>query len=188
MSEKLKVELSASARAELEVIVRQSSAGVAKVRWARILLMADEAHPEGRRCDWEIAEAVGISERQIVRIRQKFVREGIHGTLERSTRSDAGAQKALDGKAEAHLVRLACSSPPEGRDRWTLDLLVDELCRLQVVPSVSRETVRRSLKKMNYSLGKRSDSAFRKRTAHASSRAWKQSSTSTTRRTTIGIR
>jgi len=188
MPEKLKVELSASARAELEVVVRQSSAGVAKVRWARVLLMSDEAHPEGRRCDWEIAEAVGLSERQIVRIRQKFVREGAPATLERSTRCDAGSQRALDGKAEAHLVTLCCSSPPEGRDRWTLDLLVDQMCRLQVVPSVSRETVRKSLKKTYYILGKRNGFAFPKRTTRGSSRGWKRSSTSTTKNSTTGVR
>jgi hypothetical protein len=188
MSDKCKVKLSAVARKELESVVRQSSAGVARVRWARILLMADEAHPEGRRRDWEIAEAVGISERQVVRIRQKFVREGAEATLQRSTRCDAGSQKALDGKAEAHLVRLACSTPPEGRDRWTLELLVDELCRLQVVQSVSRETVRQSLKKMNYSPGNRNGFAFPKRTARASSPGWKRSSTSTKKRSTTGIR
>jgi len=188
MSEKHKVELLASMRAELEAIVRQSSAGVAKVRWAKILLMADEAHPEGRRCDWEIAEAVGICERQVVRIRQKFVREGAQATLQRSTRSDAGSQKALDGKAEAHLVRLACSTPPEGRARWTLELLVDELCRLRVVRSVSRETVRRSLKKMYYSPGNRNGFAFPKRTVRGSSRGWKRSSTSTKKRSTTGTR
>lgn len=179
MPEKHKVKLPAATRQELESVTRQSSASVSKVRRARILLMADEAHPEGRRCDWEIAEAVGISERQVVRIRQKFVREGVEGTLIRSTRSDAGSQKALDGKAEAHLVRLACSTPPDGRNRWTLELLVDELCRLQVVQSICRETVRKTLKKTNCSPGNHSGSAFPRRTAHDSLPEWKQSSTST---------
>jgi hypothetical protein len=188
MSEKHKVKLSAVARRELEGVVRQSSAGVSRVRWARILLMADEAHPEGRRRDWEIAEAVGISERQVVRIRQKFVREGAEATLTRSTRSDAGSQKALDGKAEAHLVRLACSTPPEGRDRWTLELLVDELCRLQVVQSICRETVRQALKKTPCSLGSRNGSASPRRIARDSSREWKQSSTSTQKRSTKSVR
>lgn len=188
MSEKYKVKLSAAARENLEGVVRQSSAGVAQVRWARILLMADEAHPEGRRRDWEIAEAVGISERQVVRIRQKFVREGAEATLTRSTRSDAGSQKALDGKAEAHLVSLACSTPPEGRERWTLELLVDELCRLQVVQSICRETVRKALKKTKCSLGNRSGSAFPRRIARGSSREWKRSSTSTKKCTTTSTR
>jgi Homeodomain-like domain len=188
MPEKYKVELSAATREELDVVVRQTSAGVSRVRWAQILLMADESHPDGRRRDWEIAEAVGISERQVVRIRQKFVREGAEATLKRSTRSDAGSQKVLDGKAEAHLVRLACSTPPEGHQRWTLELLVDELCRLQVVQSVCRETVRKTLKKTSCSLGNHSGSASPRRTARGSSRGWKRSSMSTRKPTTKRIR
>jgi len=184
MAEKYKVKLSTQARTELEAVARQSSAGVARVRRAKILLMADEAHPEGRRRDWEIAEAVGMSERQVVRIRQKFVREGAPATLERATRSDAGSQRVLDGKAEAHLVHLACSTPPEGRERWTLELLCDELCRLQVVRSICRETVRKTLKKTNSNLGKPSGSASPKRTGHGLSRGWRKSSMSTSKRTT----
>src|SRR5579883_678981 len=159
MAEKYKVNLSAQDRAELASVVRQTSAGVARVRWAKILLLADQAHPDGRRRDWEIAEAVGLSERQVVRIRQKFVREGAAATLTRATRSDAGSQRVLDGSAEAHLIHLACSTPPDGRDHWTLELLCDELCRLQVVRSACRETVRRMLKKTSSSPGGPSGSA-----------------------------
>ena len=150
--------------------------------------MADEAHPEGRRRDWEIAEAVGISEHQVVRIQLKFVREGAEALLTRSTRSDAGSQKALDGKAEAHLVRLACSTPPEGRVWWTLELLVDELCRLQVVQSVCRETVRQAPKKTTCNLGSRNGSASQRQIARGSWREWKRSSTSTQKRTTKSVR
>jgi hypothetical protein len=188
MSEKYKVVLSPEQRADLSKVVRQSSAGAARLRWARILLMADEGHPEGRRRDWEIAEAVGLSERQVVRVRQKFVREGTAATLVRSTRSDAGSQRALDGKAEAHLITLACSTPPEGRDRWTLQLLCDALCRLEVVPSVCCETVRQALKKTNFNLGKPSAFASRKPIGRGSSRTWKKSSTSIKKRTTKSIR
>lgn len=188
MSQKYKVELSDEEREELKVVVRQSSAGVAKIRWARILLMADEAHPEGQQPDWKIAEAVGISERQVVRIRQKFVRQGVQATLKRSTRVDAGTQRALDGDAEAHLICLACSTPPEGRDHWTLELLCNELGRLQVVQSVCRETVRKTLKKMNFSPGKPSDSVLPKPTVPDSSPGWKKSSTSIRKSTTKGTR
>jgi len=185
---KYRVELSDADRASLETIVRQSSAGVARVRWARILLMADEAHPEGCRSDREIAETVGFCERQIVRIRQKFVREGAESALKRSTRCDAGSQKVLDGRAEAHLVQLACSTPPEGRNCWTLQLLVDELCRLQVVQSVCRETVRKTLKKTNCSLGSPNDSASPKPIARGSSPGWKRSSTSIRKSSTTDVR
>jgi hypothetical protein len=79
----------------------------------------------------------------------------------------------LDGAAEAHLTVLCCSSPPEGRDHWTLQLLCDELGRLKVVESVSRETVRKCLKKMTFSLGGPSGSASRRRTGPGSSPVWR---------------
>jgi transposase len=90
----------------------------------------------------------------------------------------------LDGEAEAQLVTLCCSQAPEGRQRWTLQLLCDELARLQVVESVCPETVRQCLKKTNFSLGGPSGSAFRRRTGPDSSRRWKRSSTPTRNRTT----
>lgn len=182
-NQKLTVHLSAEFRAELEGICRRQSLGAAKVRRARILLMSDEDHPEGGRRDWEIAEAVGLSERQVVRIRQQFVREG-EPVLERKTRFDAGVPKTLDGEAEAKLVTLCCSAPPEGRERWTLQLLCDELTRLKVVASVCRETVRQCLKKTNLSPGEPNGSASRNRTALASSPGWKKSSTLTRKSTT----
>lgn len=147
---KLKVHLSAEDRAELEAVCRKQSVAAAKVRRARVLLMSDEDHSDGRRKDWEIAEAVGVSERQVCRIRQAFVRSG-ELKLDRKQRS--GEPKIFDGKKEAKLVTLCCSSPPDGCERWTLQLLCDELVRLQVVTSVCRETVRKHLKKTNLSRG-----------------------------------
>ena len=187
-SQKYKVVLSAEIRVELEAIARRTSAGVAMVRRAKILLMADEAHPEGGYPDRRIAEEVGLCERQVVRIRQKFVKSGVQPTLVRATRSDAGTRRALDGKAEAHLVTLACSAPPQGRDHWTMQLLCDELKRLQIVKTVCPETVRRVLKKTNCNLGKPNAFALRKRTGRASSHGWRKSSTSTRRRSTRNTR
>lgn len=185
---KFSVLLTPEARAELEAMVRKSSLGVSKVRWAKILLMADEAHPDGGHADWEIAEAVGLCERQVVRIRQKFVKSGLQPTLTRATRRDAGIQRAIDGRAEAQLVTIACSTPPEGRDHWTLQMLCDELKRLRLVKSICCETVRRVLKKTNCVPGPRSVSASPKRTARDSSPGWKKSSTSTKKRSTRATR
>jgi hypothetical protein len=175
LAKKLNVELSGAKRSELEAICRQTSVAAAKLRRARILLMSDTAHPDGRRRDWEIAEAVGLSERQVVRIRQQFVRDG-ESVLEFNVRPPVASK--LDGKAEAHLITLCCSEAPDGRDRWTLQLLCDELARLKLVESVCPETVRKCLKKMNSSLGERSVSASRRRTGRGLSPGWKKSSTS----------
>jgi hypothetical protein len=160
-------------------MVRRTSIGVAKKRWATILLLADDAHPDGRRTDEQIALVVGVSVRQLERIRKKAALDGLDAALVRSPRSDACVPKILDGPAEAHLVTLCCSEPPDGRERWTLQLLCDELARLKVVTSVSPETVRVCLKKTTSSPGRSSGSASRRPIARGSSPRWKKSSTCT---------
>lgn len=187
-TKKYSVFLTPEARAELLAVSRMTSAGAAKVRWATIMLMADGEHPDGGYADWEIAEEVELSERQIVRIRQKYVKSGVQPTLTRATRCDLGIRRAIDGRAEAQLITIACSTPPEGRDHWTLQMLCDEMQRLNVVKSVCCETVRQTLKKTNCSLGNRSDSASPKRIDRDSSREWKKSSMSTKQRTTKNAR
>ena len=182
---KASVHLTAEQRTELEAICRRQSVGAAKLRRARILLLADEDHPEGRRPDWQIAEVVGLSERQVVRIRQQFVREGTQ-VLDRKPRPSVPGK--LDGRAEATLVTLCCSRPPAGQERWTLQLLCDELGRLEVVESVCRETVRKCLKKTGFNPGAQNGFASRKRTGRGSSHGWRKSSTSTKATTTSGIR
>jgi transposase len=182
-NQKVEVVLDDPTRAELETLVRVASAPARKVRQARVLLLADEDRREGRRPDWYIAECVGISLRQIVRIRQQFMREGLAPVLSRKTRSDAGIPQKMDGRVEAKLITLCCSAPPKGRRRWTMQLLADELCRLRVVTSVCDETVRKCLKKTGFNLGAPNASASRSETAPASSRKWRKSSTSITKRT-----
>ena len=182
---KIKVLLSEEQRAILEEICRSHRVGVAKQRRARILLLSDDSQPEGGLPDRVIAERVGLCERQVVRIRQRFVREGDESLARRPRPPVAGK---LDGKAEAHLIVLACSTPPEGRDAWTLQMLCDEMGRLKLVESVCRETVRKSLKKMSCSRGESNVSVSRKRTGRGSSPGWKKSSTSTKRNTTKNAR
>lgn len=172
MTRKFTIELTKQERRELEALVRKQSIGAALQRRARILLLADAKHPDGRRTDANIAELVGLCERQVVRIRQKFVRErdseSVTEACERKPRPLAPERRRLDGKAEAQLVVLACSTPPGDRDTWTLQMLCDELARLQVVESVCPETVRKCLKKMTCSPGGSNDTASRKRTGRAS--------------------
>lgn len=169
---KFKIELTKRERRELESLVRKQSIGAALQRRARILLLADAKHPDGRRTDANIAELVGLCERQVVRIRQKFVRErtsdSVTEACERKPRPPAPERRRLDGKAEAQLVVLACSQPTADRDAWTLKMLCDELVRLEVVESVCPETVRKCLKKMTFNRGESNDTASRKRIGRAS--------------------
>jgi transposase len=185
VNQKVRVELSPQLRGEFESVAK--SAAQAKARRARILLLADEAHPDGQRPDRYIAERVGVSERQVARIRQQFVGEG-RDALERKERPDLRAPKKIDAKAEATLIMLACSKPPAGRDHWTLQLLCDAMARLKVVEKVTPEAVRRRLKKTGCSLGAKNASASPRRTAPASSPRWSRSSTSIRKRSTTTTR
>jgi hypothetical protein len=109
-------------------------------------------------------------------------------TTSRKPRTPSGEPPKLDGVAEARLVTICCSTPPHGQQRWTLQLLVDELCRLKVVTSVCRETVRKCLKKIGSNRGKVSDSVSRRKTGRGSSLRWSKYSTSTKNATTGSIR
>ncbi len=100
-------------RADLEHTARPRSVGVARKRWATILL-ADNAHTDGRRTGEPIADDVGLSVRQLERARKRFVREGMGAAVVRATRSDAGAPEVRAGTAEAHPVTRCCSDPPGG--------------------------------------------------------------------------
>jgi hypothetical protein len=114
--------------------------------------MADEAEENGGRKDADIAQALGAQVRTVERTRQKCVEEGIEAALNH-TKPKRTRSKVLDGTAEAHLARLACTEAPDGHERWSLQMLADKLIELEVVETVSRETVRTTLKKMNLSLG-----------------------------------
>jgi transposase len=117
-----------------------------KLNRARILLLADEGKTDG-----EIAEALHTGSATVARTRQRFVEGNLEGAL--NERPRPGGQKKLDEKGEAMLETLAHSKPPEGRKRWTLQLLADRLVQLNVVDSISYETVRQEVKKNGLSFG-----------------------------------
>ena len=94
----------------------------------------------------------------VSRVRQRFVEGGLERAL--NDRPRPGQQRKLDGKQEAHLVAVACSSAPEGHTRWTLQLLADRVVKLELADSISRETVRQILKKTNSSRGRRRSGAY----------------------------
>lgn len=151
-AKRYKVSLSPEERESLNELVSKGKSNARKLTRARILLLADEK--PGNVCwrDAQIAEALGISTRTVERIRQSCVEEGLEAALNHK-RPTQTRSKVLDGEAEARLVQLACSEAPNGRDRWTLQMLADKLVELEIVESISDETVRVTLKKMNLSLG-----------------------------------
>ncbi len=120
---------------------------------ARILLKADQADGGPAWEDARIAEALDCGVRTVERVRQRFVERGLEEALGRKPQDRPSRERKLDGRAEARLIALACSEPPDGRAAWTLQLLADQLIELRVVDSVCDETVRRVLKKTKSSRG-----------------------------------
>jgi len=119
---------------------------------ARILLMADAGEDGDGEPDGAIAEAVGVHARTVARVRKPCVTSGLEAAPHR--RPPTGRQyRKLDGAQEAHLIAVACSPPPSGRDRWTMRLLAERLVELEVVAAIDPSTVHRTLKKTTSSRG-----------------------------------
>lgn len=134
------VNLTEDERALLQQEVRSGRASARRLARARVLLKADEGLS-----DPEVAAAVDVGLSTVYRIRQRCVQEGLEAAL--SERPRSGAPSLLSGKAQAHLIALACSTPPDERHRWTLRLLADRVVELKLAEQCSYETVRRVLKK-----------------------------------------
>lgn len=146
MNKKYVVRLTAEQRTSLEQLTRIGTTAAAVQRHARILLKADTGADGPGWQDDAIAAAVEVSRPTVERVRRKFVLGDLDAALQRKPTTRA-SQRKLDGAAEAHLVTLACSSPPAGVKRWTLALLADKLVELKLVDSIARDTVRVALKK-----------------------------------------
>ena len=143
MAKKYVVRLTQAERRRLLQMVSYGKGAARKLMHARVLLKADAGGPEWP--DVQIAEAFDIGVRTIESMRKRFVEEGLEVALNR--KKHPLRPRKLDGDMEARLVTLACSEAPDGRQRWTLRLLADRLVRLDVVDSISHETVRQTLKK-----------------------------------------
>lgn len=127
-------------RTQLLLWVGAGKSSARRLRRARTLLLADEG-----KTDAEIAAALHIGSATVARTRQRFTREGLEAAL--SERERPGGEKKLSAKQEAFLIGLACSKPPEGKNRWALRMLADRMVELDQVEELSYETVRRTLKK-----------------------------------------
>lgn len=146
MPEKYIVTLSAEERQQLLEITHQSKVSARRFKRAQILLLADDGYR-----DETIAQTLYVGESTVHRTRQKFVDGGVEFALSEAPR--VGGKRKLDGKAEAFLVATACSTPPQGKAEWTMQMLADRLVEVNLVEQISDETVRRMLKKMTSSLG-----------------------------------
>ena len=145
MNKRFIVRLSVEERAQLESLIAQGKTAARKLTRARILLKADCSSLGPAWSDQQISEALDLGVITVHRVRRSFVEGGLNGALVR--RPTPRRPRMLDGDQEAHLIALACGSPPPGRCRWTLRLLADKLVALGHVETVSHETIRRKLKK-----------------------------------------
>jgi transposase len=153
MSDKYIVDLRAAEHEYLGGLLKHGKSSARKIARAHMLLQAAEGLS-----DAEIADTLRVGLSTIHRTRQRFVEAGVEYAL--SERRRRGVRPKLEGKQEAFLVALACSTPPVGRARWTMQLLADRLVELTTVEGISDETVRRTLKKTSSSPGSARSGAF----------------------------
>jgi transposase len=144
---KYRVTLTSEERESLTDLVRAAKASALVQVHARILLKADQAEGEPGWLDESIAEAFDVDVTTVERVRKRFVEQGLEAALRRKPQDHPSRPRKLDGAAEARLIALACSAPPEGRKSWTMRLLAEKLVELEVVDSIGEETVRSVLKK-----------------------------------------
>jgi transposase len=149
MKKRYIVNLTRDEREALTQLVRNQRVSGFKRQRAQILLKADDDLT-----DQEIADDIEVGLVTVERVRKRCIERGVEACLERKPQENPSRPRKLDGAAEAQLVRLACSSPPAGRSRWTLSLLADGLIELKVFDTVSKSTIQRGLKKMNSSPGR----------------------------------
>jgi len=146
------VTLTDDERVELTALMKKGKGAARRMTRARILLLADENRDDGGWKDADIAQALSIHQRTVERVREKCVELGVETALNH-TSSNKKRDRLLDGAAEAKLVQLTCSEAPDGHEQWSMQMLADKLIELEVVETISRETVRTTLKKMNLNLG-----------------------------------
>jgi hypothetical protein len=145
MNKKYIVRLTADERQALLQLTRSGKAAAYKIKHAHILLQVDANGPNWS--DAHVAKALHCHGNTVRHVRQHFVEQGLEAALVRKKQVNPSRQRLLDGAKEAHLIALRCSQPPAGQAKWTLQLLADKLVALEVVETISYETVRQTLKK-----------------------------------------
>jgi transposase len=145
---KYRVGLTEQERDGLKRMVSAGKGTARKLLHARVLLLTDMSEGRRHRSDDEIKGALGVSLSTIHRVRERFVEESLEAALLPRKMPRRPDKVKIQAETEKKLIALACSDPPEGRCRWTMELLADRVVELGLVGAVSQETVRRALKKM----------------------------------------
>lgn len=142
-----RIRLTKPQRKKLRAVADSKTVAKEQRRRANILLMADESRNGPAFKDADIAEALSCSVGTVERTRTAAHKVGSEVAIERKKRKHSPRRRALDGRGEAELIRIACSNPPEGHAKWSLRLLAGKLVELEIIDSISHETVRETLKK-----------------------------------------
>ena len=151
MRKKYIVELTSQEKKMLEAIINADRMAAHKRKHAQMLLKADQGAQGPGWSDIKIADAFDCHRTTVENLRKRLVENGLDKAMEHGSRGSYRIKK-FDGVAEAHLIATACSSAPEGRNRWTVRLLADEMVSLGIVDSCGKTTVHDTLKKTNLSL------------------------------------
>lgn len=162
MAPRYRVTLTPEEREELEIISKTGKRAARTVLYARALLLLDTGDHGPKWPVVRVSEAVGVTTRSLEQLKKRFVENGLSAALERKQRETPPREIIFGGEFEARLIALACSDPPEGRQRWTVRLLAEKLVELEIVPTVSTMTVCNTLKKTNLSLTNPSTGRFRR--------------------------
>lgn len=144
------IQLTPAEREQLQGLIAAGTAPARKLTHARILLKSDQGPAGPGWVDRRVAEAVETSQPTVARVRKQYVEEGLEAALTRRAPNRVYARK-LDGEQEAQLIALVCSEPPAGHADWNLRLLADRMVELEIVDTISYQTVRRTLKQTNSS-------------------------------------
>jgi transposase len=141
------IRLSQEQRQTLEKFVTAGTAAARAIMHAQVMLKADTSSSAPNWSDRQSEQAFGVSYRTILRIRQRFVEQGMQAALHRRPQAERPTRRKLDGEQEAHVIAVLCQEKPHGCEQWTLRLLASRVVELEIVESISHETVRQTLKK-----------------------------------------
>ena len=145
---KYRVILSDKERSKLAGIISKGTASARSIMHAHVLLAADESKGQ-KRSEKEIASLFLVNPQTVHTIRKTYATEGLDAAIDRKKRQTPPIQPKITGDVEAKIIALSCSEPPEGRSKWTVRLLADKVVELQIIDSISHESVFRLLKKTN---------------------------------------